>query len=63
VSTSPTTIDGIVALAEYYRDVTLLSQGSEEPDSLEDAEDGIAKSGARRRFHPIDTQTANWRFA
>jgi hypothetical protein len=44
VSTSPTTIDGIVALAEYYRDVTLLSQGSEEPDSLKDAEDGIAKS-------------------
>jgi hypothetical protein len=43
VSTSPTTIDGIVALAEYYRDVALLS-GSEEPDSLEDAEDGIAKS-------------------
>jgi hypothetical protein len=44
VSTPPTTVVVVVALAEYYRDVTLLSQGSEIPDSIEEAGEGIEKS-------------------
>jgi hypothetical protein len=45
LSTPPTTVAGVVALAEYYRDVTLLSEGSEIPDSVEDAhEEGVEKS-------------------
>jgi hypothetical protein len=42
LSTQPTTIVGLIALAEYYCDITLLCDGSELPEALED-EDGVEK--------------------
>jgi hypothetical protein len=41
----PTAVAGAAALAEYYQDVSLLSEGSEIPDSIEDVhEERVEKS-------------------